>query len=50
MVALDVWMVMSLVFIILPMFETVCVAWINQKGEQNKNSVRDVTCVLYYYN
>jgi len=35
-VALDVWMVMSLLFIILAMLETVFVTWMYQRGEQNE--------------
>merc|ERR1711990_1418029 len=37
-VALDVWMVMSLVFIVVAMLETVFVAWMYQKGEQGEIS------------
>lgn len=37
-VALDIWMVMSLVFIIVAMLETVFVTWMYQKGDQNDNS------------
>jgi len=37
-VALDIWMVMSLVFIIVAMLETVFVTWMYQKGEQNEAS------------
>lgn len=35
-VAMDVWMVMSLVFIVLAMIETVFVSWMYQKGEQSE--------------
>ena len=38
--ALDVWMVMSLLFIILAMLETVFVTWMYQRGEQNEVEVR----------
>ena len=38
-VAIDVWMVMSLIFIILAMLETIFVAWMYQKGEQSEASV-----------
>jgi len=34
-VAMDVWMVMSLVFIVLAMIETIFVSWMYQKGEQS---------------
>jgi len=37
-VAIDVWMVMSLIFIILAMLETIFVAWMYQKGEQSEAS------------
>lgn len=35
-VAMDVWMVMSLVFTVLAMVETVFVSWMYQKGEQSE--------------
>ena len=38
-VAMDVWMVMSLVFIVLAMIETVFVSWMYQKGEQSEAAV-----------
>ena len=38
-VAIDVWMVMSMIFIILALLETIFVAWMYQKGEQSEASV-----------
>jgi len=37
-VAIDVWMVMSMIFIILALLETIFVAWMYQKGEQSEAS------------
>ena len=37
--ALDIWMVMSLAFIIVAMLETVLVTWIYKKMDQNKQAV-----------
>ena len=37
--ALDIWMVMSLAFIIVAMLETVLVTWMYQKADQNEEAV-----------
>ena len=37
--ALDIWTVMSLVFIIVAMLETVLVTWMYQKADQNEEAV-----------
>ena len=48
-VALDIWMVMSLVFIIVAMLETVFVTWMYQKGEQNEASVSSLYQCWHFF-